>query len=177
MQISKKQTNRFAICMINSQLLIHQYNQDLLTEKVMQFFISTFLIMLICIIALLQDKSQNSAIVLSRPQKKRAQVKKNSLTKCSYVPRNVENVSSRVIIDKNESQTEVFAALLIDKLINSSNTGQIATVPAKPPLTVQKDTEKNTDCSNVFCSQCNLNLFAPAYSYYKQHSNKLQISK
>jgi len=127
----------------------------------MQFFISTFLIMLICIIALLQDKSYNEGIILSRPQNKPPHVKRNALTQCNYVPHTVAKVPVTFIIDKNESQTEVFAALLTDKLVNPSILNNPAAVLIKANPTVHSNAKKNTQSENCFCFQCGINALAP----------------
>lgn len=127
----------------------------------MQFFISTFLIMLICIIALLQNKSYNDGIVLSRPQYKRPYLKRKQLTQCNYVPHTVAKVSTRFIIDKNESQTEVFAALLTDKLGNPSILNNPAATLIKTKPTVYLNAKMNTQSENYCCFQYGINVLAP----------------
>ncbi|SEN47393.1 hypothetical protein SAMN05192574_103275 [Mucilaginibacter gossypiicola] len=127
----------------------------------MQFFISTFLIMLICIIALLQNKSYNDGIVLSRPQYKRPYLKRPQLTQCNYVPHTVAKVPDGFIIDKNESQTEVFAALLTDKLAKPSILNNQASALIKTGAAVHLNPEKNTQSEICCCFQCGINVLAP----------------
>jgi len=127
----------------------------------MQFFISTFSIMLICIIALLQNKSYNDGIVLSRPQNKRPYLKRNQLAPCNYVPHNIAKLPAGLIIDKNESQTEVFAALLTDKLANPSTLNNPAATLIKARPTEHLNTKKNPRNENWCCFQCGINILAP----------------
>lgn len=140
----------------------------------MQFFISTFIIMLICIIALLQDKSYDNGVILSRPQTKFPHPRRNRLSKCNNVSHAVLKVSPQLLIDKNESQTEVFAALLTGKLISPSAPGKKTAVPAKNSLPIHLSDKKTTVPANIFCFRCDLNFFAPASSYFKQYIKELQ---
>jgi hypothetical protein len=117
--------------------------------------------MLICIIALLQNKSYNDGIVLSRPQNKRPYSKRNQLTQCNYVPHTVAKVPVRFMIDKNESQTEVFAALLTDKLANPSVLNNPAAVFIKATATAHLNGNKNTGSEKGICFQCGVNALAP----------------
>jgi hypothetical protein len=147
---------------------------NLLTQKVMQFFISTFIIMLICIIALLQDKSYDNGVILPRSQNNFPDRKRKQLTKCNNVSHPVLKVSPHLLIDKNESQTKVFAALLTEKLINPSTSAKTTAVSVKNSLPVNLNTKKNTDPTNIFCFRCDLNFFAPAKSYFDLPFTELQ---
>lgn len=130
--------------------------------------------MLICIIALLQDRSYDNGVILPRPQNKFPAQKRNQLTKCNNVSHAVLNVSPHLLIDKNESQTEVFAALLTEKLINPSTSGKTTALSVKNSLPVNLNTKKNTDPANIFCFRCDLNFFAPAKSYFDLPFKELQ---
>lgn len=135
----------------------------------MQYFISTFVIMLICIIALLQDKSYEAGgVVLSRPQNKFPTPQKNQSIKCNNVSHADLNVSSQLFVDKNESQTEVFAALLAEKLINPSISSKTKVSSAKSCSATNLNDEKCLNKNKNFCFRCNLNSFTPDDQYFKQ---------
>jgi|GEM_PF-5830063 len=140
----------------------------------MEYFISTFIIMLICIIALLQDKSYDNGIVLPRPQNKRPYLKNNQLTQCNYVYPTITKEPARFIIDKNESQTEVFVTLLTDNLVNPSIFNTPTTVFIKANPTIRLNISKNVNSANCFCFQYRINQFTPYYLYFGQCFNKQQ---
>ncbi|HEX7869074.1 MAG TPA: hypothetical protein VF455_03085 [Chryseobacterium sp.] len=133
----------------------------------MQYFISTFIIMLICIIALLQDKSYDAGAVLSRPQNRVPDPKKNPLIKCNNVSHADLKVSPQLFVDKNESQIEVFAALLAEKFINPSILNKTIVTSAKASSATNSSGEKCLAKEANFCFRCNFSSFATEYEHFK----------
>jgi hypothetical protein len=123
--------------------------------------------MLICIIALLQDKSYDAGAVLSRPQNRVPDRKKNPLIKCNNVPHADLKVSPQLFVDKNESQIEVFAALLAKKLINTSILGKTIVTSAKTCSTTNLNDEKCLDNEANFCFRCNFHSFTTECEHFK----------
>ena len=142
--------------------------RNLLTEKVMEYFISTFIIMLICIIALLQDKSYDNGIVLPRPQSKLPDRRDYRLLKYNKAPHFVSGISPQLPVSEYEPQTDALATSSTARLVYPSNFNGTTVLQPKPNPTMQSNTEKDTNVANAFCSQCNLSFFAPACNYYKQ---------
>lgn len=134
----------------------------------MQYFISTFIIMLICIIALLQDKSYDAGgVVLSRPQNKFPNPQKSPSIKCNNVSHIDLSASPQLFIDKNESQTEVFAALLAEKLINPSISNKAIVTSTKNSAATNLNGEKCLNKEESFCFRCDLNSFTPDDEHFK----------
>lgn len=140
----------------------------------MQYFISTFIIMLICIIALLQDKSYEAGVVLPRPQNKLPDRRDDRLRKYSKAPHFVSKISPQLLINEPEAQTEVLASLLTGRFVNPSNSNKTTAIQTKPKATIHPNAEKGVRYANIFCSQCNLSFFAPACSCHQQTFKVLQ---
>lgn len=126
----------------------------------MQYFISTFIIMLICIIALLQDKSYDSGVILPRPQTRPSYPRNHQLHKCNRSTYIASKIQPQLIATEDETQTEALAALLKEADVNRSilNRKTVVITPQNP--NIHSNTEKTADYADIFCSQCNLNLFA-----------------
>lgn len=139
----------------------------------MQFFISTFIIMLICIIALLKDESYDNGVSLSRSSNKLPSPRKHRLTKCNNVSNTTLEIAPQLIIDKNESQTEVFATLLTEKFSKPSALSK-TTIPTKGNIHLHLDGQKDANPANIFCFPCGLSLFAPTDSYFNQYLKEFQ---
>ena len=129
--------------------------------------------MLICIIALLQDKSYDAGAVLSRPQNRVPGQKKNPLIKCNNVSHADLKVSPQLFVDKNESQIEVFAALLAEKLTNPSILSKTIATSTKTGSTTNFNDEKRPDKAAIFCLRCNLNSLTPECENFKQQLKTL----
>jgi hypothetical protein len=125
--------------------------------------------MLICIIALLQDKSYEAGVVLSRPQNKVPDQKNNPLIKCNNVLHADLKVSPQLFVDKNESQIEVFAALLSEKRINPSISNTTIATSAKNSSATNSNDGKYLDEKTTFCFRCNLNSFSTEDEHFKYH--------
>jgi hypothetical protein len=158
----------------NLSILYLIFTQNQLTEKSMQYFISTFIIMLICIIALLQDKSYDSGVVLPRPQTKLSGPGSNRLLKCNKASHFVLKISPQLLAEKREIQAEVLTTFLTGRPIKLSNLNQTTELLTQRTPIVHTKTEKGISYINIFCSQCNLCLFSPTLSCYKQSFKELQ---
>ncbi len=140
----------------------------------MEYFISTFIIMLICIIALLQDKSYDNGIVLPRPQSKLPDRRDYRLLKYNKAPHFVSGISPQLLVSEYEPQTDALATSSTVRLINPSNSNRTIVIQGKSNPTIHSNAEKDTGVANTFCSQCNLSVFAPACNCYKQSFKVLQ---
>lgn len=134
----------------------------------MQYFISTFIIMLICIIALLRDKSYDNGIVLPRPQSKIPDRRDDRLPKYNKAPHFVSGISTQLLVSEPALQTDALATSSTVRLINSSHFNRTTVLQAKPNPTIHSNAEKDTGVASALCSQCNLSFFAPACNCYKQ---------
>lgn len=125
--------------------------------------------MLICIIALLQDKSYDATgVVLTRPQNRFPTPQRNPSIKCHNVSLADLSVSPQLLVDKNESQTEVFAALLAKKLINPSISNKTIMTSTKTGSLSHSNYKKFLGEESIFCFRCDLNSLAPGCEYFKQ---------
>lgn len=140
----------------------------------MEYFISTFIIMLICIIALLRDKSYDNGIVLPRPQTKLSDQRDARLLKYNKATLFVSGISPQLLVNEPEYQTYALATSSTVRLINPSNSNRTIVIQGKSNPTIQSNAEKDTGVANTFCSQCNLSVFAPASNCYKQSFKMLQ---
>jgi hypothetical protein len=140
----------------------------------MQFFISTFIIMLICIIALLKDESYDNGAGFQRSSNKFPLPGRHRLAKCNNIPNMTLEIAPQLIIDKNESQTKVFATLLTERFSKPSVLSETAPIPTKGNIHIQLNKKKNANPPNAFCFQCGLKLFMPMNSYFPQHSRAFQ---
>ncbi|SDF73380.1 hypothetical protein ACRQ5D_29320 [Mucilaginibacter sp. P25] len=134
----------------------------------MEYFISTFIIMLICIIALLQDKSYDNGIVLPRPQSKLPDRRDYRLLKYNQASHSISRISPQLLVSEYGAQTGSLATSSTARRVYPSNFNRTKVLQPKSNPTIQSNTEKDTDVANAFCSQCNLSFFAPACNYYKQ---------
>lgn len=130
--------------------------------------------MLICIIALLRDKSYDNGIVLPRPQNKLSDRRDYRLLKYNKAPHFVSGISPQLLVSEYDPQTDALATSSTVRLINPSNSNRTIVIQGKSNPTILSNAEKDTGVANTFCSQCNLSVFAPACNCYKQSFKVLQ---
>jgi len=130
--------------------------------------------MLICIIALLKDESYDNGVGLPRSSNKLPSPGKHRLTKCNNVSNTTLEIAPRLIIDKNESQTDVFATLLTERLNNPLTLNKTASTPTKSNAYTHFSGQKDANPANIFCFPCGLSLFEPTDSCFNQYLKEFQ---
>ncbi|WP_161964384.1 hypothetical protein [Mucilaginibacter endophyticus] len=83
-------------------------------------------------------------------------------------------IAPQLIIDKNESQTDVFATLLTERLNNPLTLNKTASTPTKTNAYAHLNGQKDSNPANIFCFPCGLSLFEPTDSYFNQYLKEFQ---
>lgn len=130
--------------------------------------------MLICIIALLKDETYEGNVSLSKPSNKLPYHGRHRVAKCNNVSNAVLKITPQLIVDKNESQSEVFATLLTERLNAPSALSKTASISTKNNAYIHLNNQKDTNPVSIFCFPCGLPLFTPTNSYFNRYLKELQ---